>query len=87
LDHQFENLGPDRFQQLVQALLVSSFAHTTCFPIGQPDGGRDAIRAVRSDDGKEQFIAYQVKFSRDPTSIEDVSAWLLEKAEGENAPL
>jgi len=83
LDYEFENLGPDRFQQLVQSLLISSFPKTTCFPIGQPDGGRDAMRQIAADDGKEEFAIYQVKFSRDPNSITDNSRWLLERAEGE----
>jgi hypothetical protein len=83
LDHVFENLGPDRFQQLVQALLISTNPRTVCFPIGQPDGGRDAIWPVGFDSGKEEFIVFQVKYSRQPATIENVSEWLREKAKGE----
>jgi hypothetical protein len=82
LDHVFENLGPDRFQQLVQALLISVNPRTVCFPIGQPDGGRDALLPTGLDAGKDEFIVFQVKFSRHPATIENVSKWLLEKAEG-----
>jgi hypothetical protein len=83
LDHSFENLGPDRFQQLVQALLISINPRTACYPIGQPDGGRDAVWPASSDAGSEEFIVFQVKYSRDPSSVENVSEWLLEKAQGE----
>lgn len=83
MDHQFENLGPERFQQLVQALLVSEFPDVTCLPIGQPDGGRDATRLILSDDQIPALTIYQVKYSRNPTAIEDVPKWMLEKAEGE----
>ena len=83
MDHVFENLGPDRFQQLVQALLISVNPRTVCFPIGQPDGGRDALWPAGVDAGKDEFVVFQVKFSRQPATIENVSKWLLEKAEGE----
>lgn len=83
MDHSFENLGPDRFQQLVQALLMTANTKTICFPIGQPDGGRDAVLPVSFEIGKDEFIVFQVKYSRQPATIEDVSKWLLEKASGE----
>jgi hypothetical protein len=35
------------------------------------------------DSGKEEFIVFQVKFSRQPAAIKNVSDWLLEKAQGE----
>jgi hypothetical protein len=82
VDHQFENLGPERFQQLVQSILKSVFPKTVCFPIGQPDGGRDAIDlGVSEDDG---FVVYQVKYSKNPLGVEDASKWLLDKIEGES---
>src|SRR5258708_6366828 len=83
MDHQLENLGPERFQQLVQALLVSQHPNVMCFPISQPDGGRDALRFIEDADELSKFIVYQVKFSRDPSSIENVSKWMLETADGE----
>ena len=83
MDHQLENLGPDRFQQLVQALLVAEFPNVTCFPIAQPDGGRDALLPILEDDNLQKFAIYQVKYSRNPSSIEDIKRWMLEKAEGE----
>jgi hypothetical protein len=83
VDHSFENLGPDRFQQLVQALLASVNPRSVCFPIGQPDGGRDAVLPAGSESGKDEFIVFQVKYSRQPAAIESVTDWLLEKTQGE----
>jgi hypothetical protein len=83
LDHSFENLGPERFQQLVQALLISANPHTVCFPVAQPDGGRDAVQPVGLDPNKEDFVVFQVKYSRNPSTIADVSDWLLDKTSGE----
>jgi hypothetical protein len=81
LDNQFENLGADRFQQLVQSILKSAFPRTTCFPVGQPDGGRDATDKSTSDD--DGFIVYQVKYSKHPSDIDDLPKWLLDKFAGE----
>jgi hypothetical protein len=84
MDHQLESLGPDRFQQLAQALLVSEYPDVTCFPIGQPDGGRDAIQTLSADDNNDaKFVVYQVKFSRTPSAVKDAAKWLLEKGDGE----
>jgi len=81
MDHQLENLGPDRFQQLAQALLISEFPDITTFPISQSDGGRDAIQSLEASDSK--FAVFQVKFTYSPREIEDPSKWILEKAAGE----
>lgn len=43
MDYLFENLGPERFQHLSQALLAREHRDVQCFPVAQPDGGRDAI--------------------------------------------
>ncbi|MBB4363987.1 hypothetical protein GGD65_005041 [Bradyrhizobium sp. CIR18] len=83
MDHSFENLGPDRFQQMVQALLVSTNPRTVCLPIGQPDGGRDALQPTGSEVGKDEFIVFQVKFSRHPSSVRNLTEWLTEKTDGE----
>jgi hypothetical protein len=84
MDHQLENLGPDRFQQLVQALLVSEHTDVTCFPISQRDGGRDAIQNHVVDDSVERnFYVYQVKYARVPSKIDDVVSWILDKMDGE----
>jgi hypothetical protein len=75
MDYNLEALGPERFQNLCQALLTASFPNVQCLPVAQPDGGRDAF--VKQDGG---FIVFQVKYARDPsakgerTSISDLIA-------------
>ncbi len=65
MDYHFEALGDERFQKLCQALLVAEFPNVTCFPVGMPDGGRDA--ALSAPGGKDVII-FQVKYSRDPST-------------------
>jgi hypothetical protein len=70
--YRYSALGPERFQEFCQALLLTTFPNAQCLPVGQPDGGRDAFtrlvnlsarsRPERSDDK----IVFQVKFSRSP---------------------
>ena len=75
MDHQLENLGPERFQQLCQALLIKEFPGINCLPIGQPDGGRDAVRyGPKTTD--TAFTVYQVKFSRNPAEGDDARQWV-----------
>jgi hypothetical protein len=81
MDYNLENLEPERFQKLCQALLVQEFAGVQCFPVGQPDGGRDAIRFL--DGTAADFHVFQIKFVRKPLSISDPKKWLLEIADGE----
>ncbi len=84
MDHQLENLGPERFQQLVQALLVSELPSVTCFPVAQPDGGRDAVQSLSKFDRSEtQFAVFQVKYSRAPSEVDDVVKWVLDRGAGE----
>ncbi|MCE9596728.1 MAG: NTPase (NACHT family)-like protein [Spirochaetia bacterium] len=79
MDYSLEQLGPERFQEVCQALLTKAFPRTQCFPIAQPDGGRDAVSRFSGEDG---FVVYQVKFVRkasDPISRE----WLKDIVEKE----
>jgi hypothetical protein len=76
LDYPLENLGPERFQFLCQALVAKEFPRVQCFPIGQPDGGRDAISMYVDDQG-EKFMVFQVKFARNPLSETDSHKWLV----------
>lgn len=82
MDHNLENLGPERFQQLCQALLTKEFPGVTCFPFAQPDGGRDALRQV-GDEQPGKFLVYQVKYSRKPLSGDEACKWVLEAIDGE----
>jgi hypothetical protein len=82
MDYPLEQLDPERFQHVCQSLLVREHRGTQCFPVGQPDGGRDAIR-LSTGEMKNGFIVFQVKFTRDPAKIEDKVAWLGNTVEGE----
>lgn len=67
MDYQFEALGDERFQQLCQSLIAAEFPNATCYPVGMPDGGRDAV----AGEGKNaQSIIFQVKYVRDPSTKE-----------------
>jgi len=85
MDYPFENLGPERFQQFAQALIAQQFPDVQCFPVGQPDGGRDAIHYLSqvSASGAQAFVMYQVKFVRQPQKVEGPVDWLREKIQGE----
>jgi hypothetical protein len=77
MDYPFENLNDESFQEFAQSLLLHEFPDTKCFPVGQPDGGRDAIRVFNNADRSTKRHVnwiYQVKFVRDP-SIPDSNQW------------
>ncbi|MER5504148.1 hypothetical protein ABT052_02335 [Streptomyces sp. NPDC002766] len=82
--YDYESLGADKFQQLCQALLVKLHPNVQCFPVGMPDGGRDASTpSAKVSDG----IVYQVKF-RQPTpnrlaTPDEVCEWLEKHLKGE----
>lgn len=74
----YERLGDQRFQQLCSAVLAHLHPDVTCFPVGQPDGGRDARRRTRTAlDGRGPSagqMIYQVKWTgRD---VPQPVAWL-----------
>jgi hypothetical protein len=81
MDYQLENLGPDRFQLLSQALLVQEYPGVQCLPIAQPDGGRDAIGFI--DSSRTEFNVFQVKFARDPRKIDSPFDWFQETIDKE----
>lgn len=76
MDYNFENLGPEKFQYLCQALLTKEHPRVQCFPVAQPDGGRDAI-AYYSAQKSDGFLLFQVKYVRKPLAEQDPHAWLL----------
>jgi hypothetical protein len=82
VDYPLENLGPERFQQLCQALLARDNPTLQCFPVAQPDGGRDAALVLFESD-QSKFVVYQVKFSRKPMAETDPHKWLLAIIESE----
>ena len=78
--HAYEALGDEFFQMLCQALLVREFPNVQCYPVGMPDGGRDA--SVPEQLGKGSIV-FQVKFARQPEKIKDVAEWVISAIEGE----
>lgn len=76
MDYQLENLGPERFQEVCQSLLARSFPKLQCFPVGQRDGGRDAIAFLQTESA-EDYIVFQVKYVRKPLAEKDPHKWLL----------
>lgn len=82
--YDYESLGADVFQQLCQALLVTYYPNVQCFPVGMPDGGRDAaVPSTRTADA----VVYQVKF-RKPTpnklaTADEIEKWAAAALEGE----
>jgi hypothetical protein len=83
MDYPFENLDPEKFQEFCQALLVKEFPNVQCFPVAQPDGGRDALAYFPSDLLKRNFIMFQVKYVRNPLLEKDPHKWLAKILEDE----
>lgn len=74
MNYNYENLDPERFQTFCQSLLNSEFPKSQFFPIGQPDGGRDAISYTRRNLFVDEFNVFQVKFVR--KDEKDIFDWL-----------
>lgn len=62
----YENLGDERFQQLCQAVLTTEQSNLQCLPVGQPDGGRDALIRRFSLGTRQDATIFQVKYSKNP---------------------
>ncbi|MFJ6387657.1 NACHT domain-containing protein [Streptomyces sp. NPDC091972] len=82
--YDYETLGADTFQQLCQALLVKQYPDVQCFPVGMPDGGRDASSPAEQISDSAVF---QVKF-RKPTpnklaTADEIAKWLIDHIKGE----
>lgn len=76
MDYQLENLGPEEFQYLVQALVAKEYPGVQCFPVAQPDGGRDVTSSGYPPHFAEtEVVIFQVKFSRNPAAV-DQHKWL-----------
>jgi hypothetical protein len=85
MDYPIENLGPERFQRVCQALLAKEFPSARLLPVGQPDGGRDAFvfQGGGASDRKRELTVFQVKFARDPASLGDPRKWVIDAIEKE----
>jgi hypothetical protein len=75
MTYLYEQLDPERFQHFCQALIAKEYPGTQCFPVGQRDGGLDAIQVLVGKD-KEKRI-FQIKFVREPQNSKDDRKWLL----------
>lgn len=76
MEYRFENLGPEQFQDLCQALLVKAYPDLQCFPVAQPDGGRDGLSYYATHAASE-FAVFQVKYVRRPMAEPDPHNWLV----------
>jgi hypothetical protein len=71
----FEKLGDRRFQLFAQSLLSYEYPDLQALPVGQPDGGRDALTRSK---GGEELLIFQVKFVERPDNLKDVEKWVEE---------
>lgn len=78
MDYHYESLLDERFQMLCQALLLREYPGVQCYPVGMPDGGRDATAPDAS--GR---IVFQVKFARNPSGVKDPLKWVIDAIDGE----
>lgn len=62
--------------------MVKEFPELQCFPVAQPDGGRD-ILTYKYGVSSQNFVVYQVKYVRKPFAEKDTHKWLLEIIKGE----
>ncbi|MEO5912835.1 MAG: hypothetical protein ABIS50_01285 [Luteolibacter sp.] len=76
MDYPYENLNPEKFQLFCQALLVKEYPGVQCFPVAQPDGGRDATQIYFDIDRGKEFAMFQVKYVRNPFLETDPHKWL-----------
>ena len=81
--YYYEALNDDSFQKLAQALLAITHPDIQCFPLGQADGGRDALVPV-SDYRDGGFVVFQVKYTNDPNAKD--ARTLLEKVIASEKP-
>lgn len=79
MGYEYENSDPERFQEMVQALLLPEWPRLQCFPVGQPDGGRDGLARLL---GNSRHVL-QVKFKRRDEPGDDVADWLIAALKGE----
>lgn len=82
MDYLYENLGDERFQEFCNCIIAKEYPNSQSYPVGQPDGGRDSI-VYFMDSKNKDFIVFQVKYVRNPSSIVDVHKWLTKIIENE----
>jgi len=73
MTYAYENLGAERFQELCQAILVPQHPQIQCLPVGQPDGGRDAVLWRSHMQRRSDSVVFQIKFSKNPSQKDERS--------------
>jgi hypothetical protein len=76
MDYPYENLSPETFQLFCQALLAKDHPGMQCYPVAQPDGGRDAAQLYFTETAERNFGMFQVKFVRQPHAEKDPHKWI-----------
>jgi len=78
MDYPYENLSPETFQLFCQgsARKKRITREWQCFPVAQPDGGRDATQNILRFAGVKEFAMFQVKFVRQPQAEKDPHKWI-----------
>lgn len=79
MNYPYENLSPEDFQHFCQALLTKEYPGVQCLPVGQPDGGRDAL-AYSMATGRRSLpsLIFQVKFVRNIQGAINALDWVKE---------
>jgi hypothetical protein len=72
----YEDLGPDRFQELCQALLIQEYPRLQCLPVRMPDGGRDAVVTERFSDTLVFQVKYRAPAPPSRADYQDYLSWL-----------
>lgn len=78
MGYLYENSDDERFQQLCQSLFLLEFPNLQCFPVGQPDAGRDGL-------DPDTNTVLQVKFKKadDPENAD----WLISSLKREKSKI
>jgi hypothetical protein len=87
MTYNYEQLTPQRFQQLCQALILESFPHAQCLPVDQADGGRDAFQRTESAARSKPLIVFQAKFYAKALAEKHPHTWLKTKLNEEKRSL
>lgn len=87
MQHDYEQLGDRRFQQLCQAVLLGEYPGFACLPVGMPDGGRDGLvpGVVHGSSEARGTLVFQVKYVERPDYLRDPTAWVEDILEAERA--
>jgi hypothetical protein len=81
MPYRYDDMGDERFQHMCQALLAHVMPDVQCFPVSQPDGGRDAVN--RAGLKLKDRVVFQVKWTGQPSAVRDPVKWLTSAINGE----